>query len=109
MARVKPSPTGAVLALATRLRAEGRDIISMGAGEPDFDTPQPIKDAAIAAIDAGQTKYTPVDGTAALKGAIRRKFRRDNGLDYDLAQILVSTGGKQSMFNLCLALLGPGD
>ena len=109
MARVKPSPTGAVMALATRLKAEGRDIISMGAGEPDFDTPQPIKDAAISAIDAGQTKYTPIEGTAELKGAIQRKFQRDNGLDYDLAQILVSTGGKQSLFNLCMALLGPGD
>ena len=109
MARVKPSPTGAVLALATRLRAEGRDIISMGAGEPDFDTPQPIKDAAIAAIRNGQTKYTPVDGTADLKSAIRRKFQRDNGLEYEPSQILVSSGGKQSLFNLCLAALGPGD
>ena len=109
MARVKPSPTGAVMALATRLKAEGRDIISMGAGEPDFDTPQPIKDAAIKAIDDGQTKYTPIDGTTELKSAIQRKFQRDNGLDYGLDQILVSSGGKQSLFNLCMALLGPGD
>ena len=109
MARVRPSPTGAVLALATRLKAEGRDIISMGAGEPDFDTPQPIKDAAIAAIKGGQTKYTPVGGTADLKNAIRRKFQRDNGLEYEPSQILVSSGGKQSLFNLCLAALGPGD
>ena len=109
MARVKPSATGAVMSLATRLRAEGRDVISMGAGEPDFDTPQPIKDAAIAAIRAGATKYTPVDGTAELKAAIQRKFRRDNQLSYDAAQIIVSTGGKQTLFNLCLALLGPGD
>ena len=109
MARVKPSATGAVMSLATRLRAEGRDVISMGAGEPDFDTPQPIKDAAIAAIRAGATKYTPVDGTAELKAAIQRKFQRDNQLSYDAAQIIVSTGGKQTLFNLCLALLGPGD
>lgn len=109
MARVRPSPTGAVLALAAELKAAGRDIISMGAGEPDFDTPQPIKDAAIAAIQAGQTKYTPVDGTADLKSAVRRKFARDNNLDYSPQQILVSSGGKQSLFNLCVALLGPGD
>ncbi len=109
MARIRPSPTGAVLALATELRAAGRDIISMGAGEPDFDTPQPIKDAAIAAIGAGATKYTPVSGTHELKVAIQRKFSRDNALDYSLDEIVVSTGGKQSLFNLCLALLGPGD
>jgi aspartate aminotransferase len=109
MARVKPSPTGAVLALAARLRAEGRDIISLGAGEPDFDTPQAIKDAAIDAIAAGATKYTPIDGTAELKAAIQRKFRRDNNLEYSPAQIIVSCGAKQSLYNLCLALLGPGD
>jgi len=109
MARVKPSPTGAVLALATRLKTEGRDIISLGTGEPDFDTPQPIKDAAIAAIKAGETKYTPIDGTAELKAAIIAKFSRDNGLEYEPAQILVSSGAKQSLFNLCMALLGPGD
>ena len=74
MARVKPSPTGAVLALATRLKAEGRDIISLGTGEPDFDTPQPIKDAAIRAIQAGATKYTPIEGTAELKAAIQNDF-----------------------------------
>lgn len=109
MARVKPSPTGAVLALATKLRAGGRDIISMGAGEPDFDTPEPIKDAAIEAIRAGATKYTPIDGTAELKSAIGRKFERDNELTFAPPEIIVSTGGKQSLFNLCLALLGPGD
>ncbi len=81
----------------------------MGAGEPDFDTPQFIKDAAIAAIGAGETKYTPVDGTTALKDAIRDKFSRDNGLEYSREQVLVSCGGKQSLFNLCIALLGPGD
>jgi aspartate aminotransferase len=109
MARIKPSPTSAVLALATSLRAAGRDIISLGAGEPDFDTPQSIKDAAIKAIADGATKYTPVGGSAELKAAIQRKFQRDNGLEYDASQILVSSGAKQSVFNLCLALLGPGD
>ena len=109
MARVKPSPTGAVLALASELRAQGRDILSLGAGEPDFDTPQFIKDAAAKAIADGHTKYTPIDGTAALKAAIQRKFERDNGLSYAPSQILVSCGAKQSLFNLCLGLLGPGD
>ena len=109
MARVKPSPTGAVLALAAELRAQGRDIISLGAGEPDFDTPQFIKDAAIQAIADGATKYTPIDGTAALKAAIRRKFARENSLDYSAAQILVTSGAKQALFNLCLALLSDGD
>jgi aspartate aminotransferase len=109
MAVVKPSPTGAVLALATKLRAEGRDIISLGTGEPDFDTPAHIRDAAVAAIDAGQTRYTPTDGTAALKSAIRGKFARENGLEYETSQIVVTCGAKQALFNLCLALLGPGD
>ena len=109
MAVVKPSPTGAVLALAAELRAAGRDLISLGAGEPDFDTPRHIKDAAIAAIEAGQTKYTPVDGSAELKAAIRDKFRRENTLEYETSQILVTSGAKQALFNLCLALLDPGD
>lgn len=109
MARVRPSPTGALLATATELRAAGRDVISMAAGEPDFDTPLAIKQAAVAAIHAGATKYTPISGTTSLKLAICRKFSRDNGLDYEPQQILVSCGGKQSLFNLCLALLGPGD
>ncbi len=109
MARVKPSPTGAVLALATRLRAEGRDIISLGTGEPDFDTPQAIKDAGIAAIESGATKYTPIDGTADLKAAIARKLQRDNRLDYSPGQILVTSGAKQALYDLCVALLGPGD
>ena len=108
MARVRPSPTGVVLALATRLKAEGRDVISLATGEPDFDTPAPIKDAAIAAIRAGETKYTPIDGTAELKAAVARKFARANGLDYAPEQIIVSVGAKQALFNLCLALLGPG-
>ena len=109
MASVKPSPTGAVLALATELRAAGRDVISLGAGEPDFDTPTHIREAAIAAINGGQTRYTPVDGTAALKAAIRAKLARENQLDYELSQIVVTCGAKQALFNLCLALLNPGD
>ena len=109
MAAVKPSPTGAVLALAAELRAAGRDLISLGTGEPDFDTPQHIKEAAIAAINSGQTKYTPIDGTAELKAAIRDKFARENKLDYETAQIVVSSGAKQALFNLCVALLNRGD
>lgn len=109
MAAVKPSPTGAVLALATELRAAGRDILSLGAGEPDFDTPPHIKDAAIAAIKAGQTKYTPIDGTAELKAAIQQKFLRDNQLEYAAAEIVVTCGAKQALFNLCIGLLSPGD
>jgi aspartate aminotransferase len=109
MAAVKPSPTGAVLALAAELHAAGRDLISLGAGEPDFDTPQHIKDAAISAINNGQTKYTPIDGTAELKAAIGAKFARENQLDYETSQILVTSGAKQALFNLCLALLDPGD
>jgi aspartate aminotransferase len=109
MAAVKPSPTGAVLALATELRAAGRDLISLGAGEPDFDTPPHIRAAAIDAINRGETRYTPIDGTAELKAAIQRKFARDNALDYPASQIVVTSGAKQALFNLCLALLGPGD
>ncbi len=109
MAAIKPSPTGAVLALAAELRATGRDIISLGAGEPDFDTPQHIKEAAQKAIVDGQTKYTPVDGTAELKSAVCEKFARDNGLDYQPSQVIVSSGAKQSLFNLCMALLSHGD
>jgi aspartate aminotransferase len=109
MARVKPSATGAALALAAELRAAGRDIISLGTGEPDFDTPQAIKDAAIRAIESGATKYTPIAGTVELKQAIQRKFLRDNGLSFDLSQIVVSSGAKQSLYNLCLALLDAGD
>lgn len=109
MAAVRPSPTGAVLALVTELRAAGRDIISLGAGEPDFDTPQHIKDAAQRAIEDGVTKYTPIDGTAELKRAVQQKFSSDNQLDYEISQIIVSSGAKQCLFNLCLGLLGPGD
>ena len=106
---IKPSPTLAVTNRAAELRAAGQDIIGLGAGEPDFDTPQYIKDAATAAIKNGFTKYTAVDGTPQLKNAIINKFKNDNGLDYQANQILVSCGGKQSFFNLSLALLNPGD
>ena len=109
MQQVKPSPTLAVAAKAAQMRAEGLDVIGLGAGEPDFDTPQHIKNAAIAAIEAGFTKYTPVDGIVELKEAIRDKFKRDNGLDYKLNQILVSVGGKQSCYNLCQAFINDGD
>ncbi len=107
--RIKPSPTLAVTSRAAELRAEGRDVVSLGAGEPDFDTPEPIKEAARAAIASGRTKYTPVDGTPELKQAVIDKFARENGLDYAAEQILVSAGGKQSFFNMALALLNDGD
>lgn len=106
---IKPSPTLAVSNLAAQLRAEGRDVIGLGAGEPDFDTPQHIKNAAIKAIQDGQTKYTAVDGTVALKQAIIDKFKRDNQLDYQADQILVSCGGKQSFYNLAQAVINQGD
>jgi aspartate aminotransferase len=106
---VKPSPTLAITARAAAMRAAGKDIIGLGAGEPDMDTPDHIKAAAIKAINEGFTKYTAVDGTAGLKKAIIAKFKRDNGLDYTPKQILVSCGGKQSSFNLTQALLNPGD
>ncbi len=106
---IKPSPTLAVTSLANQLRAQGRDVIGLGAGEPDFDTPEHIKQAAIQAINNGQTKYTAVDGTAELKQAIIDKFARDNGFDYQPDQVLVSCGGKQSFYNLCQALLNKGD
>ncbi|OAI14364.1 aspartate aminotransferase [Methylomonas lenta] len=106
---VKPSPTLAITARAAAMRAAGTDIIGLGAGEPDFDTPDHIKAAAVKAIDNGFTKYTAVDGIPSLKKAVAEKFKRDNGLDYDLKQILVSSGGKQSFYNLAQALLNPGD
>jgi aspartate aminotransferase len=106
---IKPSPTLAVSNLASQLRAEGRDIIGLGTGEPDFDTPQHIKDAAILAINEGQTKYTAVDGTPELKRAIIDKLKRDNDLSYEADQILVSSGGKQSFYNLCQAVIVAGD
>jgi len=107
--RVKPSPTMAVTARAAEMRAAGHDIIGLGAGEPDFDTPEHISAAAIEAIHAGQTRYTAVDGTPALKKAIQAKFERDNGLHYEANQILVSSGAKQSLYNLFMALLDEGD
>ena len=106
---VKPSPTLAVTARAAAMRAAGKDVIGLGAGEPDFDTPDHIKEAAIRAIHDGKTKYTPVDGTPSLKSAIVAKFQRDNGFDYEPDQILVSCGGKQSFYNLAQAILDPGD
>jgi aspartate aminotransferase len=107
--RVKPSPTLAVTARVAELRAAGKDIIGLGAGEPDFGTPEHISAAAIGAINDGFTRYTAVDGTPGLKKAIIAKFKRDNGLDYAPEQILVSCGGKQSFYNLCQALLNSGD
>src|SRR5438094_2031316 len=106
---IKPSPTLAVSAQAARLQAEGRDVVSLGAGEPDFDTPQHIKDAAVAAIARGFTKYTQVGGIPSLKEAIIGKFRRENRLQYSAKQILVSVGGKHSIFNLCQSIIDPGD
>jgi len=107
--RIKPSPTLAITARAAQLRAEGKDIIGFGAGEPDFDTPDSVKQAAIKAIEDGFTKYTAVGGTAELKKAVIAKFARDNGFDYKPRQILVSVGGKQSFYNLAQALLSHGD
>jgi len=109
LSRVKPSPTVAVTAKARELKAEGRDVIGLGAGEPDFDTPENVKDAAIRAIREGQTKYTAVDGIPELKAAICAKFARDNGLDYAPEQISVATGGKQILYNALMATLNPGD
>ena len=106
---VKPSATLAITARAKELRAAGKDVIGLGAGEPDFDTPDHIKEAAIVAINDGFTKYTAVDGTPELKMAVADKFRRDNGFDYKPEEILVSCGGKQSFFNLAQAVIDPGD
>lgn len=107
--RIKPSPTLAVTARAAELRAAGKDIIGLGAGEPDFDTPEHIKAAAIKAINEGQTKYTAVDGTVELKQAIVGKFKRENGLEYDANQVLVSVGAKHSLMNLFNAVVDEGD
>ena len=109
IARVKASPTIAVTTKAAELKAQGRDIIGLGAGEPDFDTPQNIKDAAKRAIDQGKTKYTAVDGIPELKKAICAKFARENGLSYQPNQISVGTGGKQILYNALMATLNPGD
>lgn len=109
LSRVKPSPTLAVTARAAELRAQGKDIIGLGAGEPDFDTPNHIKQAAVEALSRGFTKYTAVDGTKELKTAVVNKFAKENQLQYALNQVLVSCGGKQSFFNLAQAMLNPGD
>jgi aspartate aminotransferase len=107
--RVKPSPTLAVTARAARLKAEGKDVIGLGAGEPDFDTPVPIAQAGIDAIRSGFTRYTNVEGTNDLKDAIIAKFARDNGIQYERSQVLVSSGAKQTLFNLCMAILDKDD
>ena len=109
LARVKPSATIAVTQKARDLKNAGRDIISLGAGEPDFDTPDNIKEAAIAAIRRGETKYPPVPGIPELREAISQKFKRENGLDYSPDQIIVGTGGKQVLYNAFVATLNPGD
>ena len=109
LSRIKPSPTIAVTTKANELKAAGKDVIGLGAGEPDFDTPDHIKAAAKAAIDAGQTKYTAVPGTPALRQAVCDKFKRDNDLDYTPEQIQVSCGGKQNIYNAMLATVNPGD
>ena len=109
LARIQPSPTIAVTQKARDLKAAGRDVIGLGAGEPDFDTPDNIKDAAIAAIRRGETKYTAVEGIPELRAAVARKFKRENNLDYTVAQTFVAPGGKAIVFNALLATLNPGD
>ncbi|QTL03710.1 pyridoxal phosphate-dependent aminotransferase [Aquabacter sp. L1I39] len=107
--RIKPSPTIAISNKARELKAQGRDVIALSAGEPDFETPENIKEAAIAAIRRGETRYTAVDGIPELKAAIVKKFKRENGLDYKPSQVTVGTGGKQVLFNALVATVGPGD
>ncbi|MFA7414530.1 MAG: pyridoxal phosphate-dependent aminotransferase [Rhizobium sp.] len=109
LSRIKPSATIAVTQMARELKAQGKDVISLSVGEPDFDTPQNIKDAAIAAIQRGETKYTPVSGIQPLREAIAAKFKRENGLDYKPSQTIVGTGGKQILFNAFMATINPGD
>ncbi|MFN3720483.1 MAG: pyridoxal phosphate-dependent aminotransferase [Rhizobium rhizophilum] len=109
LSRIKPSATIAVTQMARELKAQGKDVISLSVGEPDFDTPQNIKDAAIAAIARGETKYTPVAGIPELRKAIADKFKRENGLDYKPEQVIVGTGGKQILFNAFMATINPGD
>lgn len=109
LSRVKPSPTIAVTQKAAELKRAGKDVIGLGAGEPDFDTPENIKDAAVKAISLGKTKYTAPDGMPELKEAICRKFKRDNSLEYSPAQISIGTGGKQILYNALMATLNPGD
>ena len=109
LSRIKPSPTIAVTQKARELKAQGKDVISLGSGEPDFDTPDNVKEAAIKAIQEGQTKYTAVDGTAELKDAIVKKFKRENNLTYTSSQITVGAGGKQVIYNAILATINPGE
>ena len=109
LGRIKPSPTMAITAMAAELKAAGKDVIGLGAGEPDFDTPESIKAAGIEAIETGETKYTRVDGLPALKQAVARKFARENGLDYAPDQISVGSGAKHVLFNALMAGLDPGD
>ena len=109
VSRIRPSATLAITARANQIRAEGGDILSLAAGEPDFDTPEHVKEAAITAMREGKTKYTAVAGTASLKEAVINKFQRDNGLDYTPSEVMVSTGAKQVLYNLCQALLNEGD
>ena len=109
LSRIKPSPTNVLTGKVAELKAAGRDIIGLGAGEPDFDTPDNIKEAAKRAIDAGETKYTPIPGTMALRKAICAKFKRENGIDYTPDQVIVSCGGKQVLYNAFMATLDPGD
>jgi aspartate aminotransferase len=109
LARVKPSPTIAMSMKAAEMKAAGRDVISLSAGEPDFDTPAHIREAGKRAIDEGHTRYTAVDGIPELKAAIAEKFRRENGLDYAASEVTVGTGGKQVIYNALMATLNPGD
>jgi len=109
MSLIKPSPTMAVTKMAAEMKAAGKDIIGLGAGEPDFDTPDHIKNAAIEAIKNGETKYTAVDGTPALKKAIAKKFYKDNSIEYNIDEIIVSVGGKQVLYNALMSSLNPGD
>ncbi|MBW7911450.1 MAG: aminotransferase class I/II-fold pyridoxal phosphate-dependent enzyme, partial [Alphaproteobacteria bacterium] len=107
--KIKPSATLALAAKAQELKAEGKDVIGLSVGEPDFDTPDFIKDAAKKAMDAGKTKYTPVPGTPELRKAIVEKFKRENNLTYTAEQVIVGTGGKQVLYNAFMATLNPGD
>src|SRR6202140_4898140 len=109
LGRIQPSPTIAVTAKARDLKAAGRDVIGLGAGEPDFDTPDNIKEAAIAAIRRGETKYTAVEGIPELRKAVAAKFKRENGLDYTPAQCFVGPGGKSIVYSAMMATLNPGD
>ncbi|MFY8114347.1 MAG: aminotransferase class I/II-fold pyridoxal phosphate-dependent enzyme, partial [Rhabdaerophilum sp.] len=109
LSRIKPSATIAITQMARDLKGKGKDVISLSVGEPDFDTPQNIKDAAVAAIQRGETKYTPVPGIVPLREAIAAKFKRENGLDYKPTQTIVGTGGKHVLFNAFMATINPGD